>query len=149
MAEDQKKVKLSEQQLMNIFSSERGKLENIQSDIAMTQSQLLEIAAATDALNAIKKSQEKEKIIVPVGAGVYIDALVESNANAKASMAGGIVANMTIDEALKILAERKEGTGNSLAEMQKAWEKVSANLESISRLLSMIEQKKQQQAQAK
>lgn len=146
MAEEQKTIKLTEQQLINAFTGERQNLEALQAQLGSTENYLREILAATDALNAIKKAKEKEKIIVPLGAGIYIDASVESNTEAKSGLAGGVVANTRIEDALKGLEAKKADTEKAIGEMQKDLERIATNLNSISAMLRTMNQKRQEQA---
>ena len=145
MAEEQKTIKLTEEQLLNAFANERANVEAMQSNIAATENRLRDVLAATDALKAIKNSKEKEKIIVPLGAGIFIDASLESNSTAKNSMAGGVVVNVTIEDALKDLAEKRQEIEKAIAEMQKALERAVSNFNSIGTMLRSIEQKRKEQ----
>jgi prefoldin alpha subunit len=146
MAEEKKQqIKLTEPQLVNAFSAERANLEALQTQLADVQAFLRELLAAKDSLTAIKKSKEKEKIIVPLGAGYYIDAMLDNNANVKASLAGGAVLNNTIEEALKAIEEKKQDTERTIANMQSDQERILTNLNSLSRLLNTLEQKKKQE----
>ncbi len=144
MAEEQKTIKLTEEQLMNAFANERANMDTMQANLAAAENRLRDILAATDALNAIKKSKENEKIVVPLGAGIFIDASLENNSTAKNSLAGSVVVNVTIEEALKNLVEKKQETQKAIEEMQKELEKIASNLNSIGAMLRSIEQKKRE-----
>lgn len=147
MAGEQKPIKVSEQQLINAFSGERQNLEALQSNLASIDARLRDVLAATDALNEIKKAKVGEKMLVPLGAGILIDASIESNSTAKNTFAGGVVANVAIEDALKDLAGKKQEIEKAISEMQNGQEKIVANLNSIGTMLRTIEQKKNERAQ--
>jgi len=140
---DEKTIKLNEEQLINAFASERANMEAIQSNISAAGNRLRDILAATEALKAIQKAKENEKIVVPIGAGVFIDASLESNSTAKNSIAGGVVVNADIEGILKDLAEKKQEMEKVIAEMQKDLERVVANVNSLGGVLRTMEQKQQ------
>lgn len=145
MAEEKKQIKLTEDQLLNAFANERSNMEAMQASLSNAENNMREIFAATDALNTIKKAKENEKIIVPLGSGIFIDASLESNQNAKSSLAGGVVVNVAIEEALKQLLERKQETEKTIGEMHKELERISTNLNSIGSMIRTIEHKKSEQ----
>ena len=146
MAEEKKPmIKLTREQLINAFGAERANLDALQQQMVAMDNALREILGATDALNAIKKSKEGEKIVVPVGAGIYIDAAIESSSKAKSSLAGGVVVNTSIEDALKELEAKKQETENAIAGVRKDQERTITTLNSLGNLLQSLEQKRSQQ----
>ena len=67
MADKKKTVKLSEEQIVNLFQAERNKLEVVQRRQQTMQRILMEIDGAITSLNGIKKGQKNEKIMVSLG----------------------------------------------------------------------------------
>lgn len=142
MQEEKKTVKLTEPQLVNAFNSERANLEGLQEQYSRTENYLQELLAARDALAAIQKAKDNEKIVVPLGAGVYIDAAIENKNTVKASFGSGVVMPTSIDEALKELEGRKTDTEKAVAGLQRDREQMLSNLNSLGKLLNTIEQNK-------
>jgi prefoldin alpha subunit len=145
----EQKITLSAQQLIGMIQNERQNFEAVQRSIGNAQLALQETIFATDALKAIVETKKGEKIMLPLGAGIYTEALVEDNARAKASLAGGVLLEKPIEEILKDLDGRKAEIEKGLAAMQKDQEKIAANLNSLTGLLRAIEQKVAEQRAGK
>ena|SRR3989344_1324055 len=106
-AKPKQEVTLSGAQVMNFYNNERNKLSIIQRRFDSLQNLLNETMLSINSLNELKKSSKNEKILVNLGAGVFADALIENNGKVKVSLAGNVVLDKPVDEALLDLEKRK------------------------------------------
>ena len=106
-AKPKQEVTLSGAQVMNFYNNERNKLSIIQRRFDSLQNLLNETMLSINSLNELKKSSKNEKILVNLGAGVFADASIENNGKVKVSLAGNVVLDKPVDEALLDLEKRK------------------------------------------
>ncbi|MDO8538579.1 MAG: prefoldin subunit alpha [archaeon] len=101
-------VSMSGEQVMNFYKNEREKLKIIQNRNMSLNNLLNETLLTMDSLNEIKKTQKNEKILVPLGAGVFADATLIENEKVKISLGGNVMIDAQIEKALDDLGKRKE-----------------------------------------
>lgn len=128
-----KQVKLTQQQLMQTFVGENNRLEEINRRIMELSAVLNELTMAIDALKAMK--QDKEKIMVPLGAGVFLEATAEKPREVVFSMTGGVLKTKKAEEVKKELETRKEALQKVFEANQAQRQRTATNVNTLSDVL--------------
>ena len=131
---DKKEINLTRDQLIGSFELERNRYDAVAKRLNMIISAQYEISMTIEALNEIEKSGKGNKIIVPLGAGVMVEANLDGNKDAMFSFSGGAITNKGIpairDELKKRLESLKKEYDVTTVERQKI-EKGLANIRNI------------------
>jgi prefoldin alpha subunit len=139
MTEEKKQVVLTGAQLVNAYKKEEAKLQALQQRSQQLNGLFIEAHTAEEAVNEIKKAVKNEKIIVDLGAGVYAEAMIDSNDKFKTGLAGGILQNADSKNALEYLKNQKDALQKELETIAKEQEKMAMGLNEISNILRMGE----------
>lgn len=137
MAEN-KEVRLTGQQTVRLFESERAKIGVVQRKMESIQSIINELDNAVSALNEIKKTQKDSSFLVPLGAGVYIEAKLENTKKAKHSLAGSIMVDEKVDEIIKNLNVQKKEALQNVTTLQKEGQALSHNINNLGTILNQM-----------
>lgn len=131
-------VRLTGQQTMRLFEAERAKMSVVQRKMESIQSIIGELNNAVSALNEIKKTQNDSSFLVPLGAGVYIEAKLENTKKAKHSLAGSIMVDEKVEEIIKKLNTQKKEALQNLEIMQKEGQALSLNINNLGTVLNQM-----------
>jgi len=127
--DEKKQVKLTGNQLIQLANQERQKLEQINNQLSRFQNFKTELRAAKDALEDIEKNKKGEKMLVNLGAGIYMKASIEDTGKAISALSGNVFKEKNVKEITKILDKKIQGvdkTINSVAvEQQKTMSRVN------------------------
>ncbi|MFH1663316.1 MAG: hypothetical protein ABH986_00625 [archaeon] len=138
MAEE-KSVVLSGNQIMTAFAQEKMRLEETNRGINSVQAILEEILFAKESLNAIKKTKKGEKAMVSLGAGVYLDVLVDKSTKVKSSRAGGVIIEKETSAAIEEIEQREKETIEKLEQLEKVQRASYANLNALGQMITQAE----------
>lgn len=140
MADERKKprdIRITESQLMQMYDTERAKAVEVDKRRQAIFAGINEIVMASDALNAIKDSKADEKsVLIPLGAGIYVDADIRDKKTAKANLAGGVVIDSRIEDVIKDLDDRKKELEKALKGLQDEMNKVAGNMDNLGRVIT-------------
>jgi prefoldin alpha subunit len=139
MAEEKKQVVLTGAQLVNAYKNEEAKFQALQQRSQQLNGLFIEAHTAEEAVNEIKKAVKNEKILVDLGAGVYAEAMIDSNDKFKTGLAGGILQNADSKNALEYLKNQKDALQKELETVAKEQEKTAMGMNEISNMLRMGE----------
>src|SRR3989338_412067 len=105
MAEETKEQKttITGQQLVQLNQQERQRLEQVNSRISSLQGAKMELLGTMEALTELGKNEKGNKIVVNLGAGVFVEASVQDNENALAAIAGSIFKEKKNPDIIKLL----------------------------------------------
>ena len=134
----EEKVKMSPQQVLDMFNAERAKLENIQRNVQAVQEQL---NAIDGAILALKEIKDGGKIMVPLGAGIYANAVLETEGRVHISMAGKVFKNTKTEDAVKTLEQSRTEARKNLESLIGEQNKITQNLNSLGMIVSDIERR--------
>ena len=144
MAEEESKtITLTGEQLLQALQNERAKLDMLQERTNAVQRVMVDVMAGIDSLTELNKPGTEGKILVNLGAGTYVSALIDKKSKVKRSLAGNIVIDCSSEEAIEELKKGKEGTEKNLQNLQKEQQMVVAN---INNLLGIIAAARRQAA---
>ena len=134
MAEE-KEIKLTSQQVEQMYAGERQKLQELQERMQAIQNAVMEAQGAIDSIKALQENKQ-ENIMVPLGAGNFIEAKPEELKKVKTSIGPNIIIEKTPEETLKVLEKQiqdaKKQAESLSAETQQTAQNI-AGLENIMR----------------
>lgn len=134
MAEE-KKVTLTGQQLMQFAAQERQKLEQVNSRIAALQNFRNEMRGTKDALQEISRNEKGNKVMVNLGAGIYVEAVLEENTKAIAAIAGSVFKEKKNEELMTSLENRLTTIDKQLEGIAKEQHAVLARINQLEQVL--------------
>ncbi len=118
----EQKVTLTGPQLVQLAGQERQRLDLASRRLESIQGFRTELMGAKEALQEIGKNESGNKILVNLGAGIYIEAGVEDNSKALVAIAGSVFREKKNEELIKLIGQRiSEATKqleNAMAEQQ-------------------------------
>lgn len=133
MAEEQKTVQLTQNEVLALMREEQAKLEALEREFLQYRFALEETLKAKEALNAIQKAKANESILIPLGAGVLAAATIAEKESVHVTLAGSVLKKDSIPDALAKLENRKKEAEQHMEKLQKQLEETSANVENLSR----------------
>lgn len=139
---------ISPRQLAQLFQLENQKFDQSQQRLGMLRSALNETIFAKEALNAISKSKKSEKMLVPLGAGIFADARIESTSEAVIMREGMAALPKKITEIEEELEKKTQGIEKAIENEMQENSRIFSNLNNLSLALrqaetGMLKQKKQ------
>ncbi len=140
----QKEIKLSAQQLLNLFQREKAKIREIERQMNSLQNILTEILAARDAVKEIKGAEKGHPILLRLGAGILAEATVTQNKTVKKSLGGSVVVDSPVESVLSGLEEEHKKTLENVETLGAEHRKAAANANSFGQMLDAIEKAGQQ-----
>jgi len=145
------RVTISFNQLLQQFEEERHKLSGYDQRRANVQGVINEAQAALAALDAVEKAGRGEKILVPLGSGVYVDAIVDDVKTVKSALTADVITETSLADAKKALNKRVEEFTKSFNKLVGHEQHTLKNLQNMEQVIRRISQRRQAggQAQAK
>lgn len=143
---EQKQIELKGPQVLQAYQSEQRKLEVIQTRKQTLQQLMAETVGAEQTLQEIEGKTKEEKVMIPLGAGLYIEGKVDASKGLKKGLGEGIIAKSTVKQSLKELEERKVEIRKDMERIQQQEKLTLTNLNNLG---SAIEQARQKQKQKK
>src|SRR3989344_1326606 len=129
----EKKVQLTQEQLFQAFAGENQRLEDLNQRINMLIMGLNEITMALSSMDAVKK--DKDKIMVPLGAGVFLQAKTEDNENVVFALAGAVMKTKKLEEAKQEIEKRKESLEKMLENTKREHQRTAANVNALTEVI--------------
>lgn len=139
-------IKLTGAQVVQLYENERAKLEAIERRMGLVQRSLEEVVGAIETIRVLTKSSEKDSVLLPIGAGIYVEGNVENKGSLKASIPGGIVLELTVDETKIELEKRKDELLKDQNMLEAELQKSAQAVNQLATLLQMGQQKAQEAA---
>ncbi|PIN85255.1 MAG: prefoldin subunit alpha [Candidatus Diapherotrites archaeon CG11_big_fil_rev_8_21_14_0_20_37_9] len=143
---DEKKATLTGPQLMQLLTQEERKLEDINSRINAFQNYKSELIGAKDTLKEIEKNKEGDKILVNIGAGVYLEAKIEDSSKAIAAIAGNVFNAKSGKELQKLIDNKLANMDKSLNAIGEEQQKTLSRINQLNSILEAGRRHMQQQA---
>lgn len=148
--QQESKVTLTGPQLMQLATQERQRLEQANMRIGSLQGFRNELAGARDALEEIAKNEKGSRIMVSLGAGIYVEAALEENSKAIAAIAGSVFKEKKSEELIKMLGQRLEGVDKQVEEAATGQQSIIARVNQLENIIRagqqyMSEQQRSQQ----
>ncbi|MBI2597693.1 MAG: hypothetical protein HYW50_00685 [Candidatus Diapherotrites archaeon] len=130
---ERKEIRLTQEQMLQAFAAENSRLEDLNLRINNLALALNELNSSIAAMDAIAK--EKGKILVPLGAGVLLNAHTEDNESVLFSMAGGVLKLKKIENVKKELEKRKESIERALESVRRDQQQIAINVNALGTVL--------------
>ncbi|MBI4210448.1 MAG: prefoldin subunit alpha [Candidatus Diapherotrites archaeon] len=130
---EDKTVRLNGQQIAQLVQQERDKLGETNRRIASFQNFRTEMYGARDALAELGKNGKGEKMLVNLGAGIFVHAIIDDTEKGIASLTGNVFRETDRKELEKMLEQR-------IAEIDKATEKAAQEQQHTLARLTQLEQ---------
>ncbi len=100
MNEEKIKQKYLELQFLN------QQIQQVQQQLALIEQQIIELTTINLTLLEVSKTKKGNKILVPLGAGVYVDSELKDNKEVLMNVGAGVVVKKSIEESKKIVEEQ-------------------------------------------
>ncbi len=142
----ERKVTLTGPQLMQLATQERQRLEQVNMRINSLQGFRGELAGARDALKEIGGNEMGSRIMVNLGAGIYMEAGIEENTKALAAIAGSVFKEKKNTELIKMLEERLANVDKQLEGIAAEQNAVIARVNQLETIIQAGQQYMSQQA---
>ena len=135
MAEE-KQIRLTGNQIEQLAVQERQKLAEVNRRISSLQGFRNELHAAHDSIEEITKTDKGEKMLVNLGAGVFVNATLEENSKAITSIAGSAFREKTNKEIVKSLSQKISALEKNLSTVAEEQQKTIARLTQLEQIIS-------------
>ncbi len=149
MSEEKTSTRLTGAQLMQLVAQEKQKAEELTQRINSFQSFKSELRAAKDALSEIEKSKKGEKILVNLGAGIYVEASIEENTQAISSLSGKIFKTKKIKDLDKTIENKIKNLDKTIATVAEEQSKAVSRLNQLESVIAAGRQHMAEQAAKK
>ena len=146
---NRKEMSFSREQLLSSFDLERSRYEAVSRRINMLQSAQFEISSAMEAIDEIEKSGKGNKIIVPLGGGVMVEAGLDNNKKVMFSYGGGAVTQKKIPEVRQELERRLELLKKEAQQAFGERDKINSGLSNLRNIIMLAEKNAKPQAAGK
>ena len=143
----QKEIRLTGEQILLQYNDTRARLETVQSRIRALAGMRQDMLLANTALKAISSAQEGEKILVALGAGIYIEAEAKNVKKVKKLLAGNIMVDDDSEATIKSVQEELEKTGRAMQELQREEQTLSQNLNALGQIIQKTQELARRQMQ--
>ena len=97
------------------------KMRSIESQVSTLHQQIqnferamIEVATSINALKEIQKLGKDNQSLIPIGAGVFIDAVMKKQDKVLIDVGSGAIVEKTIDEAIEVLTQREINIRNNI-----------------------------------
>ena len=132
----EKRMNLTGNQLAQLANQESGKLNEINRRISSFQNFRNELTGAKDALEEISKNEKGEKILVNLGAGIFVQASLEENAKAITSIAGNVFKEKPSNELAALLEKKIQSLDKSIGSVIEQQQKTASRLSQLEQILA-------------
>ena len=122
----------------------KQQLESIDMQLQYLQSTLAEYQRAKITVEQLHNADDKSPLLIPVGAGTFINASLTNASNVLIGIGAGVVVEKTIDEAVIKLDERMKRIQENLEKMVSLGQKVQSDAEDLSRKTQQMMEETQQ-----
>ncbi|MCR4335910.1 MAG: prefoldin subunit alpha [archaeon] len=141
----EKKVQLTGNQLMQMAAQEQQKLAQINNQIARFQEFKTELQAAKDVLTEIANNKKGDKIMINLGAGIYMKATIDETAKAVSSLSGNVFKEKNSKELIKMLENKIGNMNKTIGKIAEDQQKAMARVNQLEQVLNAGRQHIQRQ----
>ena len=131
-----------------LAEQERRRLDEVSGRIGSFQNFRTELRAAKDALEALGKGKKGDKILVSLGAGVYVRASVDDTGKAVSALTGNVFMNKSGKEIIGVLEKKIRNMDKTIEQAFEEQQKAISRLNQLEQII-YAGQKAMQQRQQK
>jgi prefoldin alpha subunit len=121
----------------------KQQLESIDMQLQYLQSTLADYQRAKMTVEQLHAVDENSELLIPVGAGTFINGSLKNASNVLIGVGAGIVIEKTIDEAVLKLEERIKRIQENLEKMVSFGQKIQSDTEELSQKTQHMMEKTQ------
>jgi len=144
---EKKSVQLTGNQLMQLAQQERQKLNEISQRANQFRNFKTELRAAKDTLEELSQNKKGDKIMINLGAGIYVNASIDNTETATTGLSGNIFKEKKITEITKTLAKKIESIDKTMVQVIEDQQKTISRLTQLENIISAGKQHMQKQQQ--
>jgi prefoldin alpha subunit len=122
----------------------KQQLESIDVQLQYLQSTLTDYQRAKLTVDQLNGADENAEVLIPVGAGTFVNGTLKNASNVLIGVGAGIVVEKTIDEAVQKLDERMKRIQENLEKMASLGQKIQSDAEELSRKTQQMMEEAQQ-----
>lgn len=149
MAEEKQKLKLTGDQVAQVFENERAKLQMLERELTALGNARRENENAKASIEALEKSEKDNPLMVSVGGPFFIEAKYKKSKKVKKLLAGKAMVDMSIEDAKKEIERAKEEMGKSFEKLSADQQITVTNLRNLSKLVDATRQAMAKKKQGK
>lgn len=127
-----KTIKLDKKQTMKLYQSKEKELQGITQRVEQIEGILTEMSKAETALKAIEKVKDKEKLLVNVGAGIFIECEIVSKAQIKVMLPGQVMTEKDVKDVLEDIGKRRKELEDTRKKLINSYNQTAQLLDKIS-----------------
>ncbi len=131
-----KEITLNQSQIEQMYVAERAKIEALERQKATLGGMLADTETAIRALDSVSKAKGNEKIMVSLGAGVFIDATIADNKSASGSFHGGVLMRLSADEARAELEKKRDALREEMQTAVREEERIVININNLAKVIA-------------
>jgi prefoldin alpha subunit len=110
----------------------KQQLESIDMQLQYLQTTLTDYQRAKMTVGQLHDTDENSELLIPVGAGTFVNASLKNTSNVLIGVGAGIVLEKTVDEAVMKLDERMKRIQENLEKMLSLGQKIQSDAEELS-----------------
>ncbi len=122
------------------FEMYRQELANIQKQLQELSYRIQELDLVLNSLEAIKKNNGDEEIIVPIGQGVYIKTKIVDKKDILIDVGSNVIIEKDIDKAIEYVKERFDEISKYIDRLNKDAQYFTTKLQELEPILNKMSQ---------
>jgi len=142
-----KELRLTGEQILAQYNETKARLDATQSRIGALSGMRQDMLVANTALKALNSAEEGEKMLVALGAGIYVEAEAKNVKKAKKLLSGNIMVDDDAENVVKSISEELERTGKTLQQLRSEEQALAQNLNSLAGIIQKTQELAQRRAQ--
>jgi prefoldin alpha subunit len=122
----------------------KQQLESIEMQLQYLQSTLVDYQRAKMTVEQLHTADENAEVLIPVGAGTFVNGSLKSSSSVLIGVGAGIVVEKSADDAKAKLDERMKRIQENLEKMASLGQKIQCDAEELSRKTQQMMEEAQQ-----
>lgn len=129
-------IRLTPEQVVENAQADNARFEYTQRQLVELQRIANEMAGALAALTEIGKTPAGENILVPLGAGIFIEAQLADTKTVKTGLSGTVMVNRSLDDARQKISENMSAVQKDIERLSLERDRLAANLQTWQKMIS-------------
>ncbi len=134
MAEEGKTPQQKQEELQKMMSEIRESQQNIEAlekQIEVINSSIKEVESTEETLEGIEDIESGSEILVPIGSGSYIPAVIKDTEKVLTELGADLVAESPPEKVIDLVGKRRKDLEESLEEAQERIDELKSNIEKM------------------
>jgi len=141
LAKDNTSQKISQDELNNLLAVAQQleqQASRYNQQIEILNGYFNEINSAEQTLSEIEKSEENQSVLVPIGAGNFINASVKDTKNVIVTIGAGVHSEKSLPDAIEVIKKKKTEVENQITQIKSSYNEVMERLREIDRVVKTV-----------